>query len=161
VTRRADLITSLVLLVLICAYLWQASRYNADARLIPFFVGGAALFVVLAQIFRSQLKSIREAIGKAGRTTREHDATYVIDTLDGRRLFGIVAWTILLATGIYLFDFIIAVPIFLILMFLYLEKKITIVCITVTISLTLISWIFTSYFLARDWGDAYIWRMIL
>jgi hypothetical protein len=42
-----------------------------------------------------------------------------------------------------------------------LEKKITIVCITVTISLTLISWIFTSYFLARDWGDAYIWRMIL
>lgn len=155
----ADRLTSLALILLIALYLWQASRYNANARLIPYIVGGAALAVaVLTLVLPLLWQLIRRGAATAAPAGEDLGA-------DGAasyraRLLLIVVWTVLLAISVVAAGFVVTVPVFALALFWLAERRLSLVAILLAAALTGLAWVFTVHLPGLGWLDAPLWRWL-
>jgi hypothetical protein len=155
----ADRLTSVVLILLIALYLWQASRYNANARLIPTIVGVSALGVAVLTLV---VPLLRQMFGRAALAVEaDPDDPGAEGTASYRaRLALIVGWTILLAVAAIAAGFVVTVPIFTLALFWFAERRLSLTAILLTLALTAIAWVFTVHLLAHGWLDAPLWRWL-
>lgn len=152
----ADRVTSGVLIVLIALYLWQASGYNANARLVPYIVGIAALAFAVVTLASPVLRAVmrRGAAGKEDAADDPPPPGYRI------RLAFIVGWTILLGGAVIAAGFVVSVPLFTLALFVISERRLSITAVFLTVALTALSWIFTVELLAHGWLEAPLWQWL-
>jgi len=155
----ADRLTSLALVVLIALYLWQASRYNANARLVPYIVGVAALVIAVLALLAP---FARHLIGRSARQDPAEPEDFGADgsTTYRARLALIVGWTVLLAICVIAAGFVVTIPIFTLLLFVLCERRLSLVAVFLSAALTGLAWVFTVHLLAHDWLDAPLWRWL-
>lgn len=152
----ADRVTSVVLIVLIGLYLWQASGYNANARLVPYIVGIAALAFAVVTLASPVLR----AVLRRGSASEEDMADEPPPPGYRIRLAFIVGWTILLGGAVIAAGFVVTVPLFTLALFVISERRLSITAVLLTAALTGLAWVFTVELLAHGWLDAPLWRWL-
>jgi hypothetical protein len=155
IRRYSETATTVALLLIFAAYLWQSAGYNANARLIPYIVGTGAIVVAIIQLIGPHIGFLKPLIfGKADTAPAESRVP------DPRRVLAIIFWTIALTVMIYLVGFIVAVPVMLITLFIAVERTISKNSIIITTGLTILSWFFTIHVTNFRWHDWYLWKVL-
>lgn len=131
-----ELVVDVFWVVLSAGYVAIAQTYPPDSRLAPSVAGATALLVGLVQLLGNlhpglgrvthgeprPSASVPEAVGAASPPAGLADRPSETSAADRRQLVGI-AFTIGLLVGVYLLGFVVALPLFMLLYFLFLYRR--------------------------------------
>ena len=107
--RRADVGTSIFLLVLTCAYLVVARRYEGGAGTVPTVVGGVTVVVLVVQLLAPKVAMLMPLLGTVDLSDGEE---LLSDRAVRRRLLTISASLLLVPVLIVLVGIVVAVPLY-------------------------------------------------
>ncbi|MHB8632072.1 MAG: tripartite tricarboxylate transporter TctB family protein [Candidatus Limnocylindria bacterium] len=124
-SRRLSLevVVDIFWVVLSGGYVAIAQTYPPDSRLAPTVAGGTALVVGLVQLLGNLHGGLRRVTHGAPASTPERSTETAAGSSDDRRQLAAIAFTVGLLVGVYVLGFLVGIPLFILLYFLFLYRR--------------------------------------
>lgn len=117
---RLELLVDLIWVAFAGWYVISAQTYPSAARFVPTVFGGVALVVGLVQLSGNFIPALR---GLTKGSAEGPDAVANVEREEQRRQLRAIAWALGFFAGILLLGFMIAMPLFMFVYFLILDRK--------------------------------------
>lgn len=155
--KRADEVTTVVIMVLTVIYLVVARGYPEGARTIPTIVGGVTLLVAGVQLLGPRIKVLRPFVGDF-RPVEEGEV--FLSPGMRKRLLIVSATLLALPVMIVLLGIVVALPIYVALFVLFLGRRSLLVTAVCTAAIAAAVYGLLVLLLGMPWNDGRLWELL-
>jgi hypothetical protein len=156
--RRADRITTLVILAITVLYVARAFHFPGSAKIVPAVFGGAALLVVLTQLVAPRIAVLRPFAGEL-EIEDEKDRAVFGEGAARRRLVQVSASLLLVPVVIAIFGLPLALPLY-VAAFLALQRPSLLTFVLGTAAISAASYGLLMKLLSWPWDVGLIWQLV-
>jgi hypothetical protein len=155
--RRADVGTSIFLLVLTCAYLVVARRYEGGAGTVPTVVGGVTLVVLVVQLLAPRVAMLLPLLGTVDLSDGEE---LLADRAVRRRLLTISLSLLLIPVLIVLVGIVVAVPLYVAFALSIIGRQPLLVVAGCTVGIAAVVYVLLVVLVSFPVDNGWLWQML-